>query len=212
MNFGTFKTLITRNLGGRSDITPLIGEWLNSCYLDLVTRGKFPELKRFAPIPVPELDATATFPTADGTPDYAQPSNALFPISVRDATNNHSLAQRDIRWYDRNKSTVGGKPLRYATFGGRLWFDPTPDGVYTIQERFRKKVTIPALQADSDVPLIGQEWHEALELGGTYRGALSLGYPDAERWLGRLQSFMIAHSEQYTEEEEDVDVGFSVVM
>jgi len=147
-----------------------------------------------------------------GKPDYGMATNALFPISLRDTTNAVPLKQRGIRWYDRHKSTTNAKPRVYAIYGNRYWLDPTPDDVYTIQERFRKKVTIPILTADAHVPVIGQEWHEALVLGATYRGAQSLGYPDAGKWLGDLKTFMVAHSEQHTEEEDDADIGFSIKM
>ena len=213
MNYGTIKSLVNRNLGGRSNIDTYIQEWTNSCYLDLVTRGKFPELQRFAPIPIPELDDTGTFDTTDGAASYAYSevsSDLLFPISLRDTTNNVSLREKSIRWYDRYKSTTDAKPTRYATYGGKFWLDPTPNGTYTIQVRFRKKVDIPLLVNDSDTPVIGEEWHEAIVLGATYRGARSLNHPDRDTWLRDLKTFMIAHSEQYTEEEEDADIGFSV--
>jgi len=212
MDYGTIKRHLIRNLGNRDDIDDLITQWINNTYLDLITQGRFPELRKFAPIPAPALDETTTWQTEEGTPDYAMATNALFPINLRDTTNDTPLKQRDIRWYDQHKSSTNGKPHTYAVYANRYWLDPTPDGVYTIQERFRKKVTIPILTADAHVPVIGQEWHEALELGATYRGARALGHPDADRWLNDLKSFMIAHSEQHSEEEEDSDVGFTITM
>ena len=210
MNFGTIKSHLTRNLGNRDDIDTFIAQWINNTYLDLVTTGKFPELRKFAPIPCPALDGTTAWTTEEGTSDYSMASGALFPVSLRDLTNERPLRPRGIRWYDRNRSTTNGEPNIYAIYGGRYYLDPTPNGSYTIQERFRKKVTDPVLTEDDHIPVIGQEWHEALELGATYRGARALGYPDANKWLGDLKAFMVAHSEQHTEEEEDADVGFSI--
>jgi len=212
MNFGTIKSHVARNLGNVEGIDAYIEQWINNCYLDLITMGKFPELQRFAPIPVPALDSTTTWTTGSGTPDYAMASNALFPISLRDTTNDAPLKQRDIRWYDRHKSTVNGKPRIYAIYGGRYYLDPAPDDVYAIQERFRKKVSLPAMSTDSQTPIIGQEWHEAIEIGATYRGARSLAHADATKWLSDLKAFMVTHSEQHTEEEEDADIGFSIKM
>lgn len=212
MNYGTLKNLVTRNLGGRDDLDAFISEWINSCYLDIVTRGKFPELRQFAPVPIPALDDTTTWVTEDGTPDYSMAPNALFPVSLRDTTNDQPLSQRGIRWYDRHKDTSTGKPVRYAIYGGRYYLDPTPDGIYTIQERFRKKVSLPALAADEDVPIVGAEWHELIELGASYRGARSLSYPDATRWMNDMKEFMAAHSEQDAEALEDADIGFTIVM
>lgn len=212
MDYGTLKSHLIRNLGNRDDIDAYVEQWINNCYLDLITQGKFPELQKFAPIPCPALDDTTTWYTEAELPDYPMATNALFPVSLRDITNKQPLKQRGIRWYDRYRSTTSSKPHIYAIYGGRYYFDPTPDDVYGIQERFRKKVTAPTLTEDSHVPVIGQEWHEALELGATYRGARSLGYPDANKWLTDLKTFMVAHSEQHTEEEEDSDAGFSIKM
>lgn len=212
MNFGTIKSHVARNLGNVKGIDAYIAQWINNCYLDLITMGKFPELSRFAPIPVPALDGTTTWVTEAGTADYAMATNALFPVSLRDTTNKQPLKQRGIRWYDRNKSTTNGKPRIYAIYSGRYYLDPTPDDAYAIQERFRKKVSLPAMTTDSQTPIIGQEWHEAIEIGATYRGARSLSFADANRWLSDLTAFMIKHSEQHTEEEEDVDIGFSIKM
>jgi len=212
MDYGTIKSHLIRNLGKRDDIDDYINQWINNTYLDLITQGKFPELGKFAPIPCPALDATTIWTTEEGIPDHLMATGALFPVSLRDTTNDVPLKQRGIRWYDRYKSTTNAKPRVYAIYGGRYWLDPTPDGAYAIQERYRKKITIPKLEADDDVPVIGQEWHEALELGATYRGARSIGHPDAGKWLGDLKAFMVAHSEQHTEEEEDVDIGFSIKM
>ena len=212
MNYGTLKELVTRNLGGRTDLTAFISEWINSCYLDIVTRGKFPELRQFAPVPIPELDDTTTWVTEADVPDYPMASNALFPVSMRDMTNDQPIAQRGIRWYDKYRDTTPGKPVRYAIYGGRYYLDPTPDDGYTIQERFRKKVSLPALSEDSHVPVVGVEWHELIELGASYRGARSLGYPDATRWMNDMKEFMAAHSEQDAEALEDSDIGFSIEM
>ncbi len=71
---------------------------------------------------------------------------------------------------------------------------------------------MPTLTANSDVPIIGEEYHNAIEEAATYRGMRSLGDPDAERWLRDLKNSLAAHSEQYTEEEEDWDGGFSIKM
>lgn len=212
MNFGTLKSLVHRNLGNRDDVDALVVEWINSAYLDIITRGKLPEIGKFAPIPVPQLDDTTTWVTVNNTANYTVASNSIFPVSLRDITNDQHLRQRDIRWYDEHKSTATGKPTRYSPYGSEYFLDPTPDGEYTIQERFRKKVSLPALAEDTDVPIVGAEWHELLELGATYRGARSLSHPDANTWLSAMKEFMAAHSEQDTEGEEDLDVGFNIVM
>lgn len=205
------KTLLERNLA-RTDLTALITEWINSTYLDLVTRSKFPEIGRNAPIPVPPLDTTTTWVTVSGTPNYSMGSNALFPISLRDTTNDQPLRQKSIRWYDRNKSTTPGKPERYAIFSSEYWLDPEPDGAYTVQERYRRKVSLPAMSADADVPIIGEEWHEAIVLGASYRGAQSLSYPDAGKWFADYKQSMTGHSEQHTEEDADGNYGFTIKM
>lgn len=216
MNYQTIQTHVLRNLGNRAtdaQIPTLVQEWINTCYVDLVTTGKFPEMNRFAPIPCPVLDLTATFATTNTDEDYLISSIAtdfMFPIALRDLTNNQPLRQRDIRWYERNKSTETGRPLVYVVYGGYFYLDPTPDGVYSIRLRFRKKVDSVALVNPTDIPVIASEWHECLELGATYRGFRSLGDPRAEQYKNDLKAFIIAHSEQHTEEEEDYNAGFQV--
>jgi len=212
MDYGTIKSHLRRNLGGRDDISAYEQNWINSAYLDLVTTGKFPELGRFAPIPCPALDDKDTVNTAEDDTDFAMPTDALFIVSVRDTTNDQPLKWRDIRWYDKHRSTTNGKPQNYAEYGGRFYIDPPADDIYALERRFRKKVDIPVLTADAHIPVISEVWHEAIELAATYRGARSLRYPDAGTWLKDLSSFIVRHSEQYTEEEENADDGFSIKM
>lgn len=216
MNYLSLQTHVKRNVGNRAtdpDIDTLVKDWLNTCYLDLVTTGKFPELQRFAPIPCPILDTTIPFSTVLADEDYLLTSIApdfMFPIALRDTTNNMPLRQRDIRWYDRNKSTANGKPLIYVVYGGYIYLDPTPDDAYTIRMRYRKKVDSVALVNPTDIPIIATEWHEALILGATYRGLRSLGDPRAEQFKTDLKSYIISHSEQHSEEEEDFNAGFQI--
>jgi len=212
MNYGTLKDHLRLNLGGRDDIDAYEQQWINSAYLDLVTTGKFPEIGHFQPIPCPELDDTDTMNTAADDPDYSKPTDSLFIVSMYDTTNSQPLRWRSVRWYDDNRSTTSGKPQNYAEFANLVYIDPTPDGVYAIQRRFRKKVDIPVLTADSHVPVVSEIWHEAIELAATYRGARALRYPDAPGWKADLRDFVIRHSEQHTEEEEDAEYGLSIKM
>jgi len=212
MNFETLQLHVKRNLGNRqdADFSTLVNEWINGAYLDIITTGKFPEAGRFATAPIPELDTTTDIMTGVGGTDYAVPTLFLFPISLRDLSNDTPIFLRDIRWYDRYRSTTNGKPQYYILFSRRLYIDPPSDGVYQLRLRYRKKVSVPSLTALTDIPAIGEEWHEGLELAATYRGARSLQFPNTDTWLRDLKNFMVAHSEQYTEEEEDADIGFKV--
>jgi hypothetical protein len=209
MNFQTTKLLVTRNLGNRTDLADYIKEWINSTYMDLITTGKFPEAAHFAPIPIPALDGTYPFNTAASDPDYVVPTDFLFPISLRDTTNNNPLRLKDIRWYDRKRSTVIGKAYNYAIYGSFILLNPTPDNVYAMVLRYRKKLLLPILVNDGDTPVVGEEWHEGIVLGATYRGARSLNYPEATRWHDDWKAFIVGHSEQTTEEEEDSEIGFN---
>lgn len=213
MNYLTIQTHVARNIGNRATdagVTTLIQEWINATYLDMVTMAKFPELEHFEPIPCPVLDTSTTFVTAAADPDYAVPADMMFPISLRDITNNRPLRQRDIRWYDRNKTQSPGQPYYYALYGNFYYLEPTPDDVYTINERYRKKVDSVALVNPADVPIIGTEWHEAVELGATWRGLRSLGDPKATQYFTDFKTFLVNHSEQHSEEEEDYTGGFNV--
>ena len=218
MNFLTIQTHVLRNLGNRqlggdTSITTLVKEWINSCYVDLVTTGKFPELNKFAPIPVPTLEGKDTFLTGIGIDYYSYPVDGLTITALIDTTNDNPLIQRDMATLQKNKSTQRGKPRFYATYGNKIYVDPTPDSaVYSITRLYRKKVTDAVLVEDIDVPIIGVEWHEAIEIGATYRGKRSLGDPTMEKWLADLKAYIVSHSEQQTEEEEDHDDGFSVIL
>jgi len=212
MNFGTMKLHVKRNLGNRKDIDTLVAEWINSAYLDLITIGKFPETGKFAPVPIPELDGTDIIQTGIGGTDYPLPINCLFPISVRDTTNNKPLSYKGIRWYDRNRATVNGKPERYAVFSGRIFVDPPSDETYNIQIRSRKKITVPELTNDAQAPIVDEIWHEGIEICATYRGARSLQLPTADVWYRDLKNFVIAHSEQTTEEEANATLGFRITL
>jgi hypothetical protein len=216
MNFLTLQTHVLRNLGNRQlggdiAISTLVKEWINSCYVDLVTTGKFPELNRFAPIPVPTLEGKDSFLTGVGIDYYSYPTDGLTITALYDVTNDMPLVQRDMATLLKNKDLQPGKPRYYATYGNKIYVDPTPDSaLYTIQRLYRKKVTDAVLIEDIDVPIIGVEWHEAIEIGATYRGKRSLGDPSMEKWLTDLKSYIMSHSEQQSEEEEDFDGGFSI--
>ena len=212
MNFATLKSLVKRNLGNRTDIDSLISQWVNGSYLDLVTAAKLPELGRFEPIPCPALDTSITFETVEGTASYRVLSNTLFVISARCETIPRPLFRKTIRWYDRYTPTTPGSPRYYIIYGGVLYLSPTPDDTYEILLRVRTKIDVPALQTDSDVPVIDPIWHEAIVLGASHRGALSLEYPDAQKWLQQLKTFVMSHSEQYTEEEVNASESLKVIL
>jgi len=211
MNYVTIQTLVTRNLGGRTDVANFLSAWINGCYTDIITTGKLPELGRFAPIPVPELDVTRTL-SSGVTGTLVQPDNWLFTISMKDTTNNNPLNQKTIQWYDKNHSTTAGDTSVYAEYGGYIYFDPTPSVAFTLQQRYRKDLAIPMLVNDTDVPILRPIWHELLEIGATYRGMRSLQDPAAERWLQAGKLFMTSHSEQHSEEDEDANFGLRVAL
>lgn len=212
MNFATMQTHVKRNLGNRSDIDALIEDWINGAYLDIVTTGRLPELGRFGPIPCPELDDTTDLSTTEDSDEITEPANLVFPISLRDTDNNRPLLFRGIRWIDRHKSLTSGKPRVYARYGGKFIIDPPADAEYTIQCRYRKKVAADVLDGDDDVPVVAPEFHEIIVFGATYRGCAAHQRPDADDWLRRAKTHLLAHSEQGTEEEEDANIGFKVVM
>jgi len=212
MNFETLQAHVIRNLGNRDDLVDLAKSWINNAYLDFVTTGKLPELERFDPIPCPSLDETEDKNTEATVERINEPSNMVFPISLRDKTNNRPLLFRGIRWYDRHKSISNGQPRVYARYGEKIYLDPTPDAIYIIQIRFRAKVAVDVLVEAKAIPVIAPEFHEILEFMATYRGAMSLNRGDAPDWLDAARKSMFAHSEQGTEEEEDANIGFEIKM
>lgn len=213
MNFFALKALVKRNLGNRGepDFDALVESWINNAHVDLVTTAKFPELGLFSPIEIPELDLTEEFSTADNMDKKAVPDGYLFSVSMRNSTKRYWLNPRGIRWLDRHRSTVNGQPRVYAYHGGYLHFDPTCDGTYVMQHRYRRSVAVPSLTAPEQVPIIGEEWHECIELAATYRGARSLKEPTAETWLRDWKDFIVRHHGLHFDIEEDSDVGFEPI-
>jgi len=213
MNFGTISTLVLRNLGNRTDLAAsLIPELVNVVYQKLVTQSSFPEYGRNKPIPCPPLDTTANLTFATSAFTASLPGDVLFIISTRDITNGAGLHQRDIRIFDRKKSTQNGSPSHYTSYGGAFYIDPPTDKNITITVRYRKTLALPVLVVPTDVPVIGTQWHYALVLGATAEGAASLNFPNAQVWADKFASFIRENAESSTEEEEDFDDGFNLVM
>ena len=126
-------------------------------------------------------------------------------------TSGYGLKLKDVRWYDRKRSTTEGRPYYYVIYAKQILLNSTPDAVYNLALRYRKKLVLPVLINPEDIPVVGEEWHEGIVLGATYRGARSLNFPNAETWLNDWRNFIAGHSEQTTEEEEDADIGLNFV-
>lgn len=212
MNYLAIKNNVTQNLGGRTDIANFLSDWINNTIVDFVTRSKFPELGVFAPLKIPELEDTDTFTLSADDYDQAMPSQVMFLITLKDTTNDQILKQRDIHWFDRNRTTTSSNPTTYCVFEDTIFVDPPPVASTVIQWRGRKKIDIPELAADADIPVIGEELHEGLEIGATWRGAIRLKRSDKIDWYNAYREFITAHAEQRTAELEDYDKGFSIVM
>lgn len=212
MNYTTLQANVTQNLGGRTDISGFLSDWINNTIVDFITRSKFPELGVYAPLKIPELEDTDTFTLAVDDYDQAMPSQVMFLITLKDTTNDQILSQKDIHWFDRNRTTTSSKPSIYCVFEGTILVDPPPAASTVIQWRGRKKVDIPELSTGTDIPVIGEELHEGIEIGATWRGARSLKRSDKMDWYNAYREFITAHAEQRTEELEDYKGGFRIQM
>jgi hypothetical protein len=150
-------TEITARLGNRTDIAIRALQWLNDAYFELLMAPRFSFY---------ELDLAASTVTIAGTASYSLPADFWFVLDLTDTTNTKKLHRGHWQEFDRQTSTSGA-PTRYARFGATFQLDPTPDAVYTLTLRYRKR---PAELVAGNATLLGREWDEPLIVLATIKG------------------------------------------
>lgn len=190
--FNTIKTEVKARLGNRSDIESRLAIWINDAYFELLLSPRFSFF---------ELDKKGTFETMDGTREYDVHTDAWFILSLRDLTNKRRIRRASYRQFDDLDETSKGLPIRYAPYGRKIEFDPTPDNVYTITSRYRVR---PAeLVADSS-HLLGREWDEVLVALASAKGYEALEQQQKAVNARRLVEAAMAVREE-AESLEDMD-------
>jgi hypothetical protein len=189
------STEIIARLGNRSDIDARALTWLNDGYVELLLSPRFAFY---------ELDTSGTFATVSTTRTYSLTSftTLWFLLTVRDTTNIRRLRQANVREFDEIQH-VAGQPTRYARFGATLELDPTPDGAYTIQLRYRKR---PDELVIGGSHVLGREWDEVLVALAVLKGREALEQTEqaaAQRQL--VEMLLAAREEVYALEDMDSD-------
>ena len=189
------STEIIARLGNRTDIGARALTWLNDGYFELLLSPRFSFY---------ELDASTTFVTVDGTRTYslAATTDLWFLLTVRDTTSTRRLRQAHVREFDEIQH-VEGPPSRYARFANTLELDPTPDAVYTIQLRYRKR---PAELVLGGTHVLGREWDEVLVALAVLKGREALEQTEqaaAQRQL--VEVLLTAREEVLALEDMDSD-------
>ena len=124
-----------------------------------------------------ELDKSVSFNTVASTRVYTlstYASDLWFIMMVRDDTNEREIRKKNIKVLDQT-AAVTGQPTRYARFAGTMVLDPTPDGVYSILVRYRRR---PTELSTGDSTVLGREWDEPLILLSVVKGYNALEQPE----------------------------------
>ena len=154
-------------LGGRPDTSPgELNRWLNFAYLDMASSLEIDELK-----------ANLTFLSVVANPLFMLPINvrAIRSVSLVDPTDTvnggHDLALSTLSSY-RRAAARSGTPREYLRDNRFLLLYPTPDIAKTMLLDFWIR---PAkLVADTDSPIVPEEWHEAIIKSAASKGHSAL--------------------------------------
>lgn len=192
-------TEITARLGNRTDISSRVLMWLNDGYVELLLSPRF----NFW-----ELDTSGTFVTVSSTRTYSLTSftTLWFLLTVRDTTNIRRLRQAHVREFDEIQH-VSGQPTRYARYGTTLELDPTPDGAYTIQLRYRKRPDELTLGGSH---LLGREWDEVLVALAVLKGREALEQTEQASAQRQLVEHLLATREDalaLEDQDSDTTIG-----
>jgi hypothetical protein len=125
----TFADLKAETLGNDFDSTTYstrAGQYLNEALRRVARRAR-----------LPTLEAVQAYSTVASTATLALPTDEVSVISLRDTALRDPLTSLDINDID-DASLASGRPYAYALFGGGITLYPTPDGVYSLELRYRK--------------------------------------------------------------------------
>ncbi|MDD4924289.1 MAG: hypothetical protein PHF74_05590 [Dehalococcoidales bacterium] len=149
---------------GRTDLTDIDTE-LYAVLVDMTARHAF-------------LKDSATQALADGTPNYAFPTNANRILFVTESlTSNASDDTEPVReisfndyLYLKQSASDEGEPEYYAVFNKYLYFYPTPNTTYTATIYYQK-----LHPSDLDSILLGDEYKECVIEGVCFKVMEGLG-------------------------------------
>lgn len=156
--------LVKRFIGNRDDLDTEVSEAIDASYLRCAaTRG----------VTFAELDTIKTNAvTVAGTRRYSFETfigaglgrDVLAIIGpLRDVTNKRALHRHSFAHFDEMDQSTNGKPIWFDHFSTGIELHPTPDGVYTIQIRYRKRPV--KLSIASSASVLPEEYDMAIVYG-----------------------------------------------
>lgn len=198
-SFDLIKTEVKARLGNRTDVEARLGTWINDAYFELLLSPRFSFF---------ELDQRDDLLTVAGTREYDTPMGRWLVLSVRDVTNKRRIRKTHWKVIDDLDENVLGLPIRYARYGMKIEFDPTPDAEYAIKMRTRTRP--PELTVGSS-HLLGREWDEILTLLATVKGYQALEQQSKALNERRLvEALMGVHEEAESLEDMDMEATIGV--
>lgn len=149
--FDEIRAEVRRRIGNRTDVEDRLGTWVNDAYFDLLMEPEYV---------FHELDKKIILITNPNQREYSlDPYTDLwFILGIRDNTNEREVNKVHWKTFDR-RAHVESWPTRYARFDNMLELDPTPDGAYELQIRYRRRVNELTQGTSPEIP---REWHSML--------------------------------------------------
>jgi len=199
-SFDVIKSEVKKRLGNRTDIDDRLNIWINDAYFELLME---PEYTFY------ELDTMDYVVTVANQRiyDLSPIAGLWFILMLRDETNAREVRKTSIKVLDRAAYTTG-QPSKYARFADTLELDPTPDGIYTLKLRYRRR---PNILTSGAYPLLNREWDEVLVVLSTIKGYEGLEQPEkagaARNLLGPL---LDKRKDMEVLEDEDSEIGIKV--
>lgn len=162
VGFSAMKSEVISRLGNRTDIDARVERWINQAFFELLLNPRFSFF---------ELDLSATFVTANGTGTYSLATIApdmWFILDITDTDNSRHLSRSHFQVLDRITGT-SGQVTRYYRFGMDVIFDPTPDAIYNMRLRYRKRPA-DVSSTNNTFEGLGTEWEEPIATLSTIKG------------------------------------------
>lgn len=126
----------------------------------------------------PWLDATTTFATVSGTQTYTPPTNWIRTKSLIVTAPDQSFetiswrSLQEVREYG-TAATEQGYPNVYTVWAEQILLAPVPGAAYTVRHDYVKQE--PALQANTNAPVMPQQFHYSIVQHAVYLAHLRQG-------------------------------------
>ena len=140
---------------------------LNYSYYEVATRYRHPE-----------VEATATITTVDGTQTYAIPTRYWYTQYMRNETTEQVLLYKPLQWILAQDTDTKGPPQYHTRQGALTLLYPTPDKVYSITHYHTARPAAIVSAGDPSTIFDGFEWDEIVMWGAVWRCHQMLGQND----------------------------------